>query len=147
MKAPTPGFVERLNAELVSASPSVIAAFEGTECSVSVSFAWFHSPLPIRYFRNTHAASQLFGVLLERHECVHEISKVTATSPVPVFGVPTDTFVTVTSLHDPCRAMKSTHRNASDSRRRFVSFRSPIHLYGMYPFEDISEIGTPGGHA
>jgi hypothetical protein len=125
--------VERLNAELVSASPSVIAAFEGTECPVSVSFAWFHSPPPIRYFTNTHAASQLLGVLVERHEFVHEMSKVTATSPVPVFGVPTATFVTVTSLHDPCRAMKSAHRNASDSRRRFIPIRSSTH-----PFWDVS---------
>jgi hypothetical protein len=109
-----------LNAELVSASPRVMAAFDGTECPVSFNFAWLHSPLPTRYFTNTHAASQLSGAPLERHECVHEISNVIGTFPLPVFGVPSERLDIVTSLHNPCRAMRSTHRNVSDSRRRFI---------------------------
>lgn len=81
-----------------------MAAFEGIECPVSVSFAWFHSPPFTRYLINTHAASQLSGALLERHEWVHEISKLIGTVPAPVFGVPSAMLVTVTSLHQPIDA-------------------------------------------
>jgi hypothetical protein len=39
IKAPTAGLVERSKALLVSASPTVIAAFPGIVCPVSVSLA------------------------------------------------------------------------------------------------------------
>jgi hypothetical protein len=55
---------------------------------------------------NTHAASQLSGALLERHELVHEMSKLIATVPVPGLGVATAMLVTVTSLHQPVATEK-----------------------------------------